>query len=126
MLDALGNYSYDAFFFIINAIIDDDEPSVLKHIESYYNNGNDLKLFLDQFFDFCLDVLKYITFKEFNLIKIPESRKAELEHTTNIETPNRYFLYVIDKLIQIKNTIKGDTNIKATLEALFLQLCRGI
>ena len=126
VIEILGNYSYRAFFEIVNAIIDDNEPVVLEHIENYYNKGNDLKVFIDQFLDFVLDVLKYITFKEFYLIKIPESMKADLDNATNIEKPNTYYLYLVDKLLSIKNTIKGDTNIKTTIEALFLQVCRGL
>lgn len=126
VLETLGNYSYKTFFKLINCIIDDDESTVLSQIEEYYNAGNDLRLFLDQFIDFVLDILKYDAFNSFTLIKIPESMKDELQHTVDIENANKYFLYIIDKLLSIKNIIKGDTSIKTTMEALFLQLCRGL
>lgn len=126
VFEVLGNYSYNALFEIINAIIDDNEPLVLTYIEDYYNNGNDLKVFIDQFLDFVLDLLKYDSFKNYNLIKIPKSMQTSLEHTLNIENANKYLLYLVDKLLQVKNTIKGDNNIKTTIEALFLQICRGL
>lgn len=49
VLESLGNYSYETFFTLVNSIIDGNEAQVISIIDSFYNAGNDLKLFLDSF-----------------------------------------------------------------------------
>lgn len=123
-LSALGNYSYSSFFDLINSMIDGNEKQVLSIIDTYYNDGNDLKLFVDQYLNFCIDVTKYALFKSCDLIRIPISMKDKLDNTVNIEGANKYFQYIINKLLELKINIKNDTNIQATIEVIFLQLTR--
>ncbi|NLE03627.1 MAG: DNA polymerase III subunit gamma/tau, partial [Crenarchaeota archaeon] len=61
-LKALGNYSYDVFFNLVNAVIDANEAEVLRIVANFYNEGNDLKLFVEQFLTFNLNVCKYALF----------------------------------------------------------------
>lgn len=125
VLSALGNYSYITFFALANAFIDQDIASILKIVNDYYNEGNDLKLFIDQFLAFMVDITKYAIFKSFDMIKIPTNMQANLDNTVNIQNASLYFTYVIDKLLAIKNQIKSDTQIKSTIEVMFLQIARG-
>jgi DNA polymerase-3 subunit gamma/tau len=73
VLEALGNYSYDTFFALINNVIDGKEGEVFKILDEFYKAGNDLRLFIDMFLSFCLDVSKYIVFQSTDMIKIPSS-----------------------------------------------------
>ena len=75
VLESLGNYSNETFFDIVNAIIDGKESIVVKSIDDLYNSGSDLKLFVDNFFSFCLDISKYCIFKDLNMTKIPSTMK---------------------------------------------------
>ena len=125
VLTALGNYSYNTFFELLNAFIDADQGTILRVISNYYEAGNDLKLFVDQFLAFTIDVSKYSIFKSFELIKIPENMKAELDNVINIQDATKYFTYVIDRVLDTKNMIKSDSQIRASIEVMFLRIARG-
>lgn len=124
-LNALGNLSYDTFFNLINSIIDDDEKNVSRLITEYYNSGADIKLFVDQFLSFCLDVEKYCLFKSFDLISIPSSMEEKIVKSTNFDNSEKYYMYVIDRLLELKNMIKADSNARLTVEVVLLQIARG-
>ena len=125
VLTALGIYSYNTFFELLNAFIDADQGTILRVISNYYEAGNDLKLFVDQFLAFTIDVTKYSIFKSFELIKIPENMKAELDNVINIQDATKYFTYVIDRVLDTKNMIKNDSQIRASIEVMFLRIARG-
>lgn len=124
VLQALGVFSYDQFFKLINACIDGKDQEMLALIESFFNAGKDLKIFLNQFIEFVLDILKFIIFKDFNIIKIPSSFVLEVERTINIDKNKQYFEYVLDKLLKLKLNIKNDENLRLTIEIYFLQILR--
>lgn len=125
VIEALGNYSYDVFFDLMNSIIDGKEDKVIQIIESYYNYGNDLKIFVDKFFSFCIDISKFILFNDIGQTSLPSFTKDKVIECTKINDPLKYYTYVIDSLLNVKLTIRGDSNIKDTLIVLFLQLTRG-
>lgn len=120
VMSVLGNFSYDVYFDLMNAIIDKNDEKIISIIEALYNDGSDLKLFVELFVEFALDLTKYLIFKSFEIIKIPESYKQKLEYTINVEGAGKYFNHLIDKLLELKVLIKGDSNLKITLEMFFL------
>lgn len=124
VLTALGNYSYESFFRLANALIDGDEKTIFEIIDTYYKNGNDLKVFIDQYLSFSIDLMKYSIFKTCDILQIPKSFEADLIHTISIENASKYFKYVTNKLFELKSAIKNDTNIKSTIEVSFIQLSR--
>ena len=124
VLAALGNYSYDTFFSLINNMIDGNEAEVLSIISKFYDEGNDLKLFVDQFLNFCMDVTKYSLFKSTEVTRIPSSMEPQLQGSTNFDNASRYYTYVIDKLLVLKNMLKNDNSPRSTIEILFLQITR--
>lgn len=126
VLAALGNYSYDTFFSLINNMIDGNEAEVLSIISKFYDEGNDLKLFVDQFLNFCMDVTKYSLFKSPEVTRIPSSMEPQLQGSTNFDNASRYYTYVIDKLLVLKNMLKNDNSPRSTIEILFLQITRCV
>ena len=124
VLSALGNYSYDTFFALINNMIDGREADVLSIISRFYDDGNDLKLFVDQFLNFCMDVTKYSLFHSTDVTRIPISMEPQLQGATNFNDASRYYTYVIDKLLVLKNMLKNDSSPRSTIEILFLQITR--
>ena len=121
---ALGNYSYNYFFNLVNAILDGDERVVLSILDNYVSEGRDLKLFVDQYLTFNLDLIKYSLFKDVKSTGIPSSYIKELDIVTNFDNPEKYYNYVTDKLLGLKNMVKYDTNIKNSVEVVMLQLAR--
>ena len=120
VLDVLGSFSYDTYFDLINAVIDKNEQRIIKIVEQLYSDGCDLRLFVELFLEFVLDLTKYLIFKSFEIIKIPASYKSQLDYTINVEEPGKYFNHLIDKLLELKVLTKGDSNLKTTLEIYLL------
>lgn len=125
VLEALGNYSYDVFFKLCNALIDGNEKQVLEIVSQYYDKGNDLKLFVNQFLDFCIDVSKYSLFKTCDVTRIPVSMESDLKYATGFDNPEKYYMYVIDKLLELKNMVKSEVDARSTVEVMLLQIARG-
>lgn len=124
VLTVLGSYSYSMFFSLVNSIIDGKDSEVLEIIEDVYNQGSDLKLFVEQFLNFCLDVAKYAIFNNCSMVKIPSSMETDLKNATNFENASKYYMYLTDKLLDLKVILKNDTNIKDTVEVYFLKMSR--
>lgn len=124
VLQAIGNYSYDIFFDLLNSIIDAKEAEVLSMIEEVYNSGNDLRLFVEQFLSFCLDVDKYALFHDYTLTHIPSSMQSKLDYSVGFENATKYYSYIVDKLLTLKNMLKNDNNPRTSIEVVFLQMCR--
>ena len=123
-LEALGAYSFEMFFDLANSIIDRNQARVAGIISDIHSKGNDLKLFVDSFFTFCLDVAKYCLFKDTTMIGIPQSYEEHLKNSTNFDSPEKYYMYIVDKLLELKVLIKNDTSIRTTVEATFLKISR--
>ena len=49
---------------------------------------------------------------------------TSVNQTTSFEGALSWFNYLTDKLLEVKNTIKYDTSVKAIIEAYLLQVCR--
>ena len=124
VLESLGNYSYEIFFKLINNMIDGDEASVLEIISKFYDDGNDLKLFVDQFLNFCMDVTKYALFRTTDVTRIPTSMENLLQSSTNFDNAPKYYNYVLDKLLMLKNMLKNDNSPRSTIEIMMLQITR--
>ena len=116
VLTVLGDFSYDTYFSLVNAIIDKNKSEVINIIEDLYQKGNDLKIFFDMFIEFVLDLTKYVIFKSFDIIKIPDTYKDKIEYTVNVEDAARYYNHLLDSLLETKVLLKGDNDIKTTLE----------
>lgn len=126
VLKSLGNFSYDTFMELITSLIDGNAASIITTINDIYDNGNDLKIFIDQFIDFILDMFNYCIFKDFNIIKIPSTFKDKVEYNTQIENNTTYFSKILDELLNLKNSLRYDTTIKNTVLITLLRLSRGI
>ena len=126
VIKALGNSSYDSYFSLINNILDGNSRGCIEDIDRLYDSGVDLKKFVDLFTDFCFDILKYILCQDIKSTKIPDYLLPELNKTVRMEEPVRYFNYIVDKLLLLKNMIKTDNDEKVTVEIVFNQISRFV
>lgn len=122
VLKVLGSYSYTVYFKLINSLIDGNLDFIINIINDIYNDGVDLKLFVDQFLSFILDISKYIICKSLTVTKFPNNQLEEIKKATNFENPLQYYQYVMNKLMTLKNDIKNDTDIKSTVDVYFIQM----
>lgn len=124
VVKALGNFSYDTFFNIINGIFDGRSDVVLSEIDGIYNSGADLKIFVNSFLEFCLDMTKYILTNSMQSTKLPSTCEDKVMFAVGFENASKYYFYVIDKLLELKNMLKTDVDLKPTVEVVFSQMCR--
>ena len=124
VLECLGNFSYDSLFDLTGAILNKDEGFILELIDNYYNAGGDLKLFVEQYLEFVLDLTKYCLFKNMKLLKIPSSLEQRCSGYSDIPNILDFSNYLVEKMLEVKNAIKYDANPKTTVEALLLVACR--
>lgn len=128
----LGNLTYESMIKLTNAVFDRDQANVIKIIEQMYDNGQDLRQFVNNYLEFLLEVTKYILFKDIALTKIPAylenpaDPSISVKYVTNLTDPLLAYNKITDKILDLKTNIKNDTSYKSTIEVTFIQLCRGI
>ena len=120
VIQCLGNYSYDIFFALTNNIIDGNKIKVLEIIDSLYNDGTDLKLFIAKYLEFILQLLKYLLFKDIAVVNIPAILENEIKYTINIDNAEKFFSAYLERILKIKQSIKNDGDIKTTIEVMLL------
>lgn len=123
-LYALGMYSYDTLFDVYENIMRGNSENTLKIVSDTYNSGNDLKRFVDQFFTFMLDIMKYNLFHNTNSINIPESYRDRLDRCVSFENSSTYIMKIVDKVLELKQSLKGETAQKSVIETFFVHLSR--
>ena len=136
VLECLGNFSYDSFFDLTNAFVDRDEKTIINLLEAFFNSGKDLKLFIEQYLEFVLDLTKYALFNDMSCVKIPLSLEAVklpngepsprcMKYVTGFDGSLNYFNTLVEDILKIKNAIRYDVNSKTTIEAMCIAICRG-
>ena len=126
VLDCLGDFSYDSFFNLTGDLLNQDEGNVLLTINNYFNQGRDLKLFIDQYLDFTLDLAKYCLYNNINYVKIPVNLEPRCKGFASIPNILDWTNKLIGKVLDIKNAVRYDVNAKTTIEAMFIAISRGI
>lgn len=124
VLQALGNFSYDKFFTLINAVIDGNFKPVSDEISSIYDEGADMKLFVSNFLNFILDIMLYSLNHDIACTTLPITYKDNLEFSIGFEDATKYYNYYLDKLLDLKNMIKYDMEPLQTILVMFNRMCR--
>ena len=131
VLQAIGNFSYETFIDLTNALVDRNQKEALNIVETCFNNGNDLKQFIEQYLEFVLDLNKYCLFKDISLTKIPlylEDTKDSrcVKYVVSFENALAYFNKLVKILLDLKTSLKYDTMPKATISVCFIDICRSL
>lgn len=123
-LDALGNFSYNVFFNLVNYLIDGNEAKVIETVQDTYNSGKDLRLFVNQFLDFCLDISKYILCQTMQVTKLPASFEERVKGSINFDNSAKYYDYITTSVLNISKEIKDGENLLSLVTILFLRIAR--
>ncbi len=134
VIQSLGNFSYETFISLTNALVDKDEKQALKIIEDCFNDGSDLKLFIDQYLDFVLDLNKYCLFKDISLTKIPASLEKPkfkgdtmfIQYVVSFDNSLQYFNKLVNSILDIKNMLRYDTMPKTTISVALINICNTL
>lgn len=120
----IGSFNIDTFIDLINSIIENDSVKLIQTIDKYNRDCADFKIFIDELLSFCLDLNKYIIFKDLSVTKIPNHYKDKIDFLVNFENNSRYYLYLLDGILQIKSEIKTIDNMYEVILAMLLKLSR--
>ena len=69
-------------------------------------------------------ITKFILFEDVKHTKFPSNYTEKLKFTTGISDAKKYFFYIIDNLLETKNMIKLNSNVKSIIEVMFSKMCR--
>ena len=58
------------------------------------------------------------------MTKIPSTLIEKLNMSINFDNAAGYYMYLMDRLLNLKQMLKNDSNIKDTITVVFLQLTR--
>lgn len=126
----LGNISYETMFKLTWALQTKDEGAIISIINNMYDNGQDLKTFVNSYLTFLLDLDNYAIFQNIELTSIPgylaTSENPVVQQTLKIDSPKAWLGKVVDMLLDLKLQIKYDTSLRNTIEAYLLRICRSI
>lgn len=123
VVKATGGSIYDSYFKLANLIIDRDVKGVALSVNNFFDAGVEVKVFVDQFFCFCLDVAKYCLFRDISVTGIPETYLQEMVKSTNFEYSEKYYMYIVDKMLEIKNGLKWETSPRQFVEVSIMRIC---
>lgn len=117
----IGDYSYDTYFNLTNSLIDHNIIKVQKIIDGVLYNGTDLKIFISNYLSFILQLSKYIILKDIKVTTIPSAYEELVKYTTSIEDSLKWFNNLVDKVLTIKQAIKGDSDPCTTIKAMLIK-----
>lgn len=124
----LGVLSYEAMFNLTWALQDKNEAQVLQIINTLYNNGKDLKSFIETYLEFILDLTRYVLVKNIEYTTIPTYLATEtnpvVQQTVEFPDIRNWLNDLTDLLLKIKLETKYDSFYKSTIEAFFIRFCR--
>lgn len=127
VIKTLGVCNYDYYLTILKGMLSQNPATVTYNLESMRNSGKDMKVFLDGFTNFILEVSKYIMYgKDISNTNLPNYLGNELSAVTSFDTAMDYYMYVLNNMIHIKSDIKNNTNIDTVIVANFVRvtLCK--
>lgn len=123
VVKATGGSVYETYFDLANGIIDRRVKDVISIISNIFENGTDVKLFIDQFFSFCLDMTKFCIFKDISVTDMPPTYLSSVNESSNFEYADKYYMYITDKVLDIKRGLKNETSPKQFVEVSMMRMC---
>jgi DNA polymerase-3 subunit gamma/tau len=131
-LRCLGSFSYNDLFDLTDALLDNNNDieqikTIIRVVEDIYLQGKDLKQFVHDYTVFILDIIKYVTFKSFDLISIPESMIEDIHAITGNENSACLPIYrrISENLFTLSLIMNNTKDLKNTLELNLLKIKGG-
>lgn len=122
-----GSISYETMFKLTWAIQKNEFNNIIEIIETLFNEGQDLKNFINTYLSFILDLAKFSIFKNINLTNIPNYLASEtnpvVQFTVNSYN-SEYFTNLASNILDIKSNIRYDLNYKSTIIVMLLNIAK--
>ena len=120
----LGTVPYSLLFNLVDKMLDGNEQAVLEALECVVGGDMDLKLFVDNLFSFCMDISKYIIFGGVENTRLLESMTDEIKKITSIQSADKYYMYLINNVFELKKDLKYSTTQRDIVELYLLKMTR--
>lgn len=121
---ALGEYSYDTLFSVINLIVDRNEQDLLSKLDEIYNSGSDMHLFVQTMLKFSLDIQKYFVTGNIAVTSIPDIYEKEIKKLELQEAVIPYYSYITKNMLDLFNDIRGVQDCESFITIYFLKMAR--
>lgn len=118
VLKTIGGEDYSTFITFLSALEGRVKVSAVRIIENVYNSGKDVKQFMKDFAKFILEVEKYVLYKNFDYISLPNTLEDELEQLIDDS-----LFDIMDFVIMLNNQIKWENDPKTLIELSILIYC---
>ena len=122
VVNSLGVSDYENLNSLLINLISKKTKESIEIIENIYRSGKDLKQFIKQEIQYILDVCKYIIYKNYDYIQIPNTISLSIYETTDYNN----LLNILDRFIELSNTIKYESNPKVMIESMILLLNKEV
>ena len=122
VVSALGVADYSDYTQLAQAMLMNDAREAVSVLESIKNSGKDIKQFVKGFLEFCLDVCKYCTCRDFKYIKIPNTADYTQLLDRWLGCGARFRRYV-GVLINLNAELRWETDPFTLTEATILLEC---
>ncbi len=134
--DVLGDVSQESMCKLTSAILKNDQNEIISEIEKLYKRGIDLKIYVNKYLSFLLDLSKYLIFKDISVTEIPSYLETiddpilnvhNLVHVgQSIEEAISIFNSLAEDLLDLKANIAYDTTIKNTILVSLIKSSRRV
>ena len=121
---ALGEYSYDTLFSVMNLIVDRNEQDLLSKLDEIYNSGSDMHLFVQTMLKFSLDIQKYFITSNIAVTSIPDIYEKEIKKLELQEAVVPYYSYITKNMLDLFNDIRGVQDCESFITIYFLKMAR--
>lgn len=122
VIHTLGATDYSVFFDLLYSLVDGKPVEALTITTKAHREGKDLKLFIRNFTNFMLDVVKYQLTKDIELTYLPAVYENDLQESSEIEAD--VLLNILEYMNKLCQEIKWESNPKPLIEAEMILLCQ--
>ena len=123
-LQILGNVSYGTMIDLINNLIDGNEGKVLGILNEVNDTGIDLRIWVNSFIQFVIDVQKVLLLNDINCTRLPVSLVEPIKGITNFDTAKDYYFYLLNNMLELKNMINKDVDPFSTIQIIMMKVSR--
>lgn len=121
VLTIIGTENYGTFFDFLEELVV-KKSECIHIIDDAYRQGKDVKQLMKEFAKFLLDVQRYIIYKNFKYVTIPETddNKAKLDYLYSNKVS---IMEIIELVVDINNNVKWDSDPRTLIELSILIYC---
>lgn len=121
VLNIIGTENFETFFDFLEDLVA-KKSECIHIIDDAYRQGKDVKQLMKEFAKFLLDVQRYIIYKDFKYVTIPETEtnKTKLDY---LYIHKVSIMEIIELVVDINNQVKWDSDPKTLIDLNLLIFC---